>query len=256
MNTRRDLFIILLLAVGLVGFQLAFKKRPETKEVNQLKNLFTPHRSYLSQYAPDFALERLDGRPFKVSEQLGKNVVVLNFFATWCGPCRQEMPELEYFLDRQAGQPLVFLAIGVGADAAELRDFAKKLKIKLPMAADPDKQVAAQYRIRSFPTTVIIQPDGHIIMYESGAIANADVTLTPVVKMWMSLLRGHRNLGDLDAYRKAAPRQLPKLPGDADEDGDNTGAAAGKTKNTVVAGAVAPPPATARANRKEGTKTP
>ena len=255
MNTRRDLYLILLLAVGLIGFQLVFKKRPEAKEVNQLKSLFSPHQSYQSQYAPDFMLERLDGRSFKLSEQLGKNVVVLNFFATWCGPCRQEMPELEYFLERQAGQPLVFLAIGVGADAAELRDFAKKLKLKLPMAGDPDKQVAAQYRIRSFPTTVVIQPDGHIIMYESGAIANADVTLTPVVKVWLGL-SDKRSPCSLESYRKAAPRQLPKLPGDADGDPDDAGASAAKVKKTAAAGAGVPSAAAATAKREEGTKTP
>lgn len=219
MNTRRDVYLILLLAAGVLGFQIAFKTRPDAKEVNRFKNLMATQQSYESLYAPDFTLDRLAGGPFTLSEHLGRQVVVLHFFTTWCPPAREGLPELEHFVKQYDGQPLAFLAIGVGADTVELRAFAKKMKLTMPMAADEDKRVAAQYQIRCYPTTVVIQPDGRIILYETGAIANANVTLAPVVKKWLDGLAGNRGGTDLAAYRNLAPPQLPKIGGD-DEDGD------------------------------------
>ncbi len=221
MNTRRDVCLILLLAAGVLGLQIAFKTRPDAKEVNQIKNLMASQLSYESQYAPDFTLDQGAGGPFTLSEHLGRQVVVLHFFTTWCPAARDGLPELEHFVKQHDGQPLAFLAIGVGADTAELRAFAKKMKLTMPMAADEDKRVDAQYQIRCYPTTVVIQPDGRIILYESGAIANANVTLTPVIKKWLAGLAKNPGGMSLADYRSLAPVQLPKIGGDDDDDDDD-----------------------------------
>jgi cytochrome c biogenesis protein CcmG, thiol:disulfide interchange protein DsbE len=216
MSTRRDLIWILVLAVLAVGLQIAFKKRPDAREISRVRDLVRHQDSYQNAFAPDFDLTQLDGRAFKLSEHLGRNVVVLNFFATWCGPCRREMPELEYFAKKNAGKPLVFLAIGVGEGEAELKAYRDELKLTFPLAADTDRTVAGKYQVPAFPTTVVVSPQGRILLYETGAIANADVSLTPVTKPWLELAAAAPMA--LDEYRNAAPAELPKLDNDADED--------------------------------------
>ena len=206
MNTRKDIALIVIFAVALVGLQLLFKQRPTQGDLDKCRRMFDHQRGYMGQYAPDFEITRLDGSHFKLSEQLGTNVVVLNFFATWCGPCQMELPELAYFWQQQSNRPVVFLAI---SDEKEdvVRALVEEKKLPFPVAVDTDSAVSEKYRVSGIPTTVVIQPSGMIAIYEVGGINNADVALSPQINMWVQSLRKGDGVS-LKNYHQCAPKKL------------------------------------------------
>jgi thiol-disulfide isomerase/thioredoxin len=152
--------------------------------------------------APDVELPTLDGGRYRLSDDVGKRVVILNFFATWCGPCRAEMPELERY-QRQAGDTVRL----VGVDAQEARDlvaaFIDEMKTTFPVVID-DGVVQRRYGVDSFPTTVVIGADGRIKLYEVGMIANTDVALRGLVDRERSLIASGRGISGA-GYRAGLP---------------------------------------------------
>jgi peroxiredoxin len=109
--------------------------------------------------APDFVLKSLAGTNLRLSEYLGE-VVMLNFWASWCGSCRQEMPQLDrlYATYRSAG--FVVLGINVDDDVARALDLARALNVTYPMMLDPGKSVAPKYRLGELPMSVLIDRSG------------------------------------------------------------------------------------------------
>lgn len=209
MNLRRDMLILLALLAGVLAFHVSFKKQPDEKELRSFRRMFAMQRGYENHWAPDFELTLLNGESFRLSDHLGANVVVLNFWATWCGPCRKEMPELAYFVKEHAEHPVVFVAINVGEPAEAVDRYMRSEEFTFTVGLDIDSEVANQYRVRGLPTTVIISPDGRIRLYESGAIDNADVTMTPVVSTYLHLVKDGRTMS-LTTYFEHAPQQLPE----------------------------------------------
>ena len=121
--------------------------------------------------APDFTATLVDGGSFTLSEQQGK-VVLLNFWATWCGPCVREMPAFTRLVDAY-GDRLALLAVNSGEDEQTVKDFLNENGYTFPVAADPDWAVGALYPTDSIPYTIIVAPDGTIASIQLGA-ADAD----------------------------------------------------------------------------------
>ena len=113
------------------------------------------------QAAPDFALKSLEGQNLRLREQRGR-VVLLNFWATWCGPCREEMPQLSRLQDKYRSAGLLMLGVNVDDDTANAATVASKLGVKFPVLLDTDKQVSKLYDISAMPSTVIIDRDGRV----------------------------------------------------------------------------------------------
>lgn len=111
--------------------------------------------------APDFTLETLDGQRIRLSDLRGQ-VVVLNFWATWCGPCREEMPLFERATAEFAGQGLVLIAINVQERPGTVRPFVDRLGLTYPIGLDENGAIGRRYRVRSFPTTYFVGRDGTI----------------------------------------------------------------------------------------------
>jgi peroxiredoxin len=123
--------------------------------------------------APDFELQNLDGQSISLSDLKGKPVLI-NFWATWCGPCVSEMPYLQEIHDEWSGKGLVVLAINIGDSSSEAEQFLQNHNLSLPVLLDTGKVVAQRYNIRGIPTTFFIDKDGIIQEKIIGAFPNKE----------------------------------------------------------------------------------
>jgi len=117
---------------------------------------------------PNFTLPLLNGGNTSLSAYKGK-VVVLNFWATWCPPCRAEMPSMEIFYQRFKNNGLEILAVDVGEDAATVQQFIRN-SYTFPILLDRDNKVNSLYGIEAIPTTFILDREGKIIGMIVGSI--------------------------------------------------------------------------------------
>jgi thiol-disulfide isomerase/thioredoxin len=105
---------------------------------------------------PPLALRDLQGRQHKLADYKGK-VVVLNFWATWCDPCREEMPAMQRLQDKLAGK-LVVLAVDYGEGPPRVGDFLKKVPVRFTVLLDRDTSAATAWKVKVLPTTLVIDP--------------------------------------------------------------------------------------------------
>jgi thiol-disulfide isomerase/thioredoxin len=109
--------------------------------------------------APDFRVADLAGAPIELSALHGRPVWI-NFWATWCPPCRAESPEIEAAYQQYRDQGLVVVAINVGEDAGTVRDYVERAGLTYPVGGDPRTDIAAAYRVAGLPTHVFVDADG------------------------------------------------------------------------------------------------
>jgi peroxiredoxin len=122
----------------------------------------------VGQTAPDFTVTTLQGKSFSLSEQRDR-VVVVNFFATWCPPCREELPHLEREVwQRFRGDDFSLVALGREHTAEELEPFAEETGFSFPIAPDPERTAYARYAEMYIPRTVVVGPDGTILFQSQG----------------------------------------------------------------------------------------
>jgi peroxiredoxin len=108
--------------------------------------------------APDFSLAALSGERVQLADLRGK-VVLVNFWATWCQPCRQEMPAFQARSERY-GEQLAVLAVNFDEPADQVQAFADEFNLTFPVLLDPGGEVQALYRVRGYPTTYGVDPEG------------------------------------------------------------------------------------------------
>jgi peroxiredoxin len=111
--------------------------------------------------APDFTLRSLNGANLRLREQRGR-VVMLNFWATWCGPCREEMPQLNKLYAKYRASGFVLLGVNVDDDAHHASDAASKMGLAFPVLLDTDKTVSRLYDVSTMPSTMLIDRDGRL----------------------------------------------------------------------------------------------
>lgn len=131
--------------------------------------------------APNFTLKSLSGKNLKLSEMTG-NVVLINFWASWCGPCREEMPLLND-LHKKYG-PLGFTVLGVNVeeDSKNARGFLKDFPVDFPVLLDNKNQVSKQYNVVAMPTTVVVDRDGNMRFLHKGYKAGDEKKYRKMVK--------------------------------------------------------------------------
>jgi len=138
---------------------------------------------------PAFALKDLDGRSHQLSDYRGK-VVLINFWATWCGPCRDEMPSIQSLKEKLAGKPFVVLAINLDEPESRIRTFLSQMKVDFTILLDPGKMAAKAWDARILPASFVAGPDGRVRYSLVGEI-NWDHEL--VVSRIAELLPASRN---------------------------------------------------------------
>jgi peroxiredoxin len=113
------------------------------------------------QPAKDFVTPSPDGKPVRFADYRGK-VIFLNFWATWCPPCREEMPAMERLYQRYKAQGLVVLAISVDSDLVVVPPFVKENKLTFPIGHDPKMALAERYGVRALPSSFLINKKGNL----------------------------------------------------------------------------------------------
>jgi peroxiredoxin len=135
--------------------------------------------------APDFTLRTMGGPNMRLQEQRGR-VVMVNFWATWCGPCRQEMPQLNRLYEKYRAAGFVLLGVNVDEDVHKAEDVVAKLGVKFPVLLDTDKTVSKLYELSTMPSTVLIDRDGKVRYvhrgYLSGYEDNYDKQIRELLK--------------------------------------------------------------------------
>ena len=117
--------------------------------------------------APNFTLKSLSGENLKLSEMTG-NVVLINFWASWCGPCREEMPLLNALHKKY--QPLGFTVLGINVEEQtdKARGFLSNYPVDFPILLDKTNEVSRQYKVIAMPTTVVVDRDGNMRYLHEG----------------------------------------------------------------------------------------
>jgi peroxiredoxin len=121
--------------------------------------------------APDFQLPNLEGQPISLSDFRGKPVL-LNFWATWCGPCVFEMPFIQSIFEESSDTGLVILAVNIGEAPPTVRDFIQSGNFSFPVLLDTSQDVALEYNVRGIPTTFLIDKNGIIQVIKVGAFSS------------------------------------------------------------------------------------
>ena len=134
--------------------------------------------------APDFDLMDINGERHRLSDYKGK-IVIVNFWATWCPPCREEMPSMQ-----RAWQPLeqrnvVMLAINVGEDEDTIFEFTADYPVEFPLLMDIDSSVIKKWPVRGLPTTFVVDPQGRLAYR---AIGSRDWDDSGLIKVLNDLL--------------------------------------------------------------------
>ncbi len=145
---------ILLAATGWLIISALFFSLSETVDAPTT----APKEGFL---APDFTLQDLNGQTYTLSELRG-HPVLLNFWATWCPPCRAEMPAIGQVYQDNQSHGLIVLAVTADDSLAEARQFAQEYALPFPVLVDASADVARAYNINSLPTSFFIKPDGVI----------------------------------------------------------------------------------------------
>jgi len=159
---RQFLLVILGIVIGLSAGTLILVGLDPSWLLNQPEGSSgsQPVIPEVNQAAPDFALTTLTGESVRLSELKGR-VVAVNFWATWCGPCRLEMPLLQTYADRYP-QDLTVLAVNDAEPIEKVQPYVDDLGLSFPILLDEKELVTRLYRVRGFPTTIFIDRDGKI----------------------------------------------------------------------------------------------
>lgn len=115
----------------------------------------------IGQTAPDFTLKSLAHDNLNLQEQRG-DIVVINFWASWCGPCRKEMPVLEQLQQKYQDLGVQIWGVNVEQDNQAGRNFLKDMSLTFPILFDPNNQLSESYNVVAMPTTVVVDRNGTV----------------------------------------------------------------------------------------------
>ena len=161
------------------------------KDAQQVKTFASPGSSAPGEHplsgkqAPNFTVNTLDGKQFELAKNKGQ-VVVLDFWATWCPPCRMGLPIVTEVTKSFADKGVVFLAVDSGEDPKNIQEFLDTTKISLNVGLDRDAAVAMMYQVQGIPQTVIIGKDGKIAKIDVGFSPDLKEDLTKTISALVS----------------------------------------------------------------------
>lgn len=178
MNRRTLLLLLAGLSIGAAlgialffGFGVRFGQPQASVSAGEdLSRYYAPE---VGAHAPEFTLESLGPQPVSLADLHGK-VVLLNFWATWCGPCRLEMP---LFQDRheQWSDRLTIVGVNFDEPKTAVQAFADELGLTFPLVLDPGGRVQNLYRVRGYPTSIFLDENGVVQIVHIGIMAESQL---------------------------------------------------------------------------------
>ncbi len=134
--------------------------------------------------APDFTLKSKSGENIRLSDFRGQ-VVLLNFWASWCGPCRQEMPILNDIHNKYSALGFTVLGVNVDAESEKAINYLKDTPVDFPVLYDPESKVSELYSVSAMPSTAIIDRDGNVRMVHPGYKTGDENKYKDIIKSLM-----------------------------------------------------------------------
>ena len=135
--------------------------------------------------APTVSLKDLNGKDVTLEQYKGE-VVLVNFWATWCEPCRDELASIGKLQEQLSGKPFVVVLVNYGEARARVADFVKRESIAFPILLDPNQDAAKAWRVRVLPSSFLITPDGRV---RYSVIGEIDWAQADAVELAQGLLR-------------------------------------------------------------------
>ncbi len=135
----------------------------------------------VKEEAPDFTLKSLDGSNMRLEEYRGQ-VVLINFWASWCGPCRQEMPLLDRLHHRYEDTGFAVLGVNVEGESAPAQDIVDKTNVTFPIVIDDGQKVSEMYNLEAMPSTFVVDRDGVVRYIHRGYKPGDEAKYVEVVK--------------------------------------------------------------------------
>jgi len=126
--------------------------------------------------APPFTVVDLEGKDFDLQSLKGKTVL-LNFWAPWCAPCVQEMPELETLSKKLAPKGLVVVGVAVDEHVSSIINFQKKAGLSFLLVVDGDRNVSNSYKVKGYPESFFIDKDGKVVLFHDPETGDATVRI-------------------------------------------------------------------------------
>jgi len=155
---RLELLLFLTVLVAALAGALVWGRPRQSPDTGPVFDVIRPAPSP----APALALQDLGGGPVRLEDYRGR-VVLLNFWATWCAPCREEMPAMQALARELDRQGLVVLAVNYQEGVQAVRQFTREAGFALPVLLDTDGAVTRQYRVMVLPTSVLIDRRGALV---------------------------------------------------------------------------------------------
>ncbi|WP_460415426.1 thiol-disulfide oxidoreductase ResA [Planifilum fimeticola] len=163
MNRRTRFWVrrlLMLAMLALIGFALYQTGESEAVEIGQT--------------APDFELTTLDGKTVRLSEFRGKGVLI-NFWASWCKPCRDEMPAIQRVYERHRDKGLEVLGVNIAETGVTVDGFVRHLDLTFPILLDQNREVTQLYGIGPIPSSIFVSPEGKVVRKVSGQMQEGQI---------------------------------------------------------------------------------
>ena len=140
------------------------------------------NRARVGEAIGDFELSDLDGNPVRLSDFQGKTILI-NAWATWCPPCRTEMPALHDFYNTHKENDFVILAVNAGESAALAAEFVDYLGLSFPVVVDPNSETLIDMGISAYPTSILVDGNGIVQYIHVGLFTESQLekTITPLI---------------------------------------------------------------------------
>lgn len=178
---KKMIFVALIMgALGWTVYEFVFVSKEEvtqeeggntSQQMNELVEVEESDKVGIrkGELAPDFELSTIDGETVKLSDYKGKRVM-LNFWATWCPPCRAEMPDMQKFQENKDVQVLAVNLTETESDPDNVQEFMDELNLTLTTPLDAESAVSNEYNVVAYPTTYMIDSNGRIQFIMMGAM--------------------------------------------------------------------------------------